>query len=428
MRPTTIGNTDHLPEAEQVCAAARKAHPALLGAPASRLRAYFKGVHERLHTESSRLLSVNGADLRRAEGSFSPALLDRGRLTAERVAAMAAEQLEMATAPEVVGRTVRSWTRPNGIRYREVRHPLGLIAAVFEARYNVLLDISGQALRSRNAVVLKGGRMLAGTDAALVDLVVHPSLAAAGLPPEVVGSMRRPERECVIAILDQRPEACIGRGGSQLIAMLGEECGRRGVELIAHDKGGGWLYIHSDAAPDTALAMVRNSLDRRGVCNRLNALLLHQDLGSEFCVALAETLRGIGVRMHATSACRDRFPWAGAIGVDELEHEWLSDDISVHQVGGWPEAVSLCNRLSTGIGLSVCTRSQSVARRMGKLFGGSFFGHNAITRFNDGFQIHGRPETGIVTRTTTGARGAVTYPDLTQRKILADGTGLEARN
>src|SRR5260370_42641967 len=177
-----------------------------------------------------------------------------------RLQEMAAQERALIGAPEVVGRAVRSWTRPNGLRFREVRPPLGVIAAVFEARCNVATDIAGQAIKSRNTVVLKGGRMLAQTDAAIIDQVLRPAAEAAGLPPAAIGFMRIPDRSCAVAMLDEHPDACIGRGDNPLITMLARECAQRGIELIAHDKGGAWLYVDRRAVPAPALAMVRNSL------------------------------------------------------------------------------------------------------------------------------------------------------------------------
>jgi glutamate-5-semialdehyde dehydrogenase len=339
---------------------------------------------------------------------------------------MADQQQALIGAPEVVGRTIRSWVRPNGLRFREVRHPLGVIAAVFEARCNVALDIAGQAIKSRNAMVLKGGRMLARTDTAIVDEVMRPAAVAAGLPAATIGFMRIPDRSCALAMLDERPDACIGRGDNPLITMLSQECSRRGIELIAHDKGGAWLFIDRRAETETALSMIRNSLDRRGVCNRLNVLLVHQEIAREFLPQAAAALQGVGVTANATERARSLLSDMPPLEAD-LGHEWLNDNVTVDTPGHWREAMELANRWNTGIGLAVCTRDSGVARQMALLYNGTYFGLNAITRFNDGFEIYGRSETGIVTRNTTGARGAVTYVDLTQRKIVAVGTGGEKR-
>lgn len=414
-------------EAAREAAGARRAQARLLLARPRQMVRYFRAVEARLREAAGPMLAANRFDLAEAEGGYSPAILDRGRLTPERLVAMAAEQVAMADAPEVVGRAARSWMGTSGLRFREMRQPLGLIAAVFEARYNVLLDIAGQAFKARNVVLLKGGRMLARTDAALVDYVVRPALAEAGLPESAAGFMRTPDRACAVAMLDQHPDACIGRGGNELIRVLAEACGERRIELIAHDKGGAWLYVDRRADPQKALAMIENSLDRRGVCNRLNVLLVHADLAAEFLPAAARLLNSIGIAVHATRRAAPHLPAAASLRNGGLSHEWLSDDLSVDTPRNWQEAVRLANRYDTGIGLSVCTADDAAAGKMALLYDGAFFGHNAITRFHDGFQIYARPETGIVTRTTTGARGAVTYVDLTQRKILATGTGFEKR-
>jgi glutamate-5-semialdehyde dehydrogenase len=172
--------------------------------------------------------------------------------------------------------------------------------------------------------------------------------------------------------------------------------------------------------------MIRNSLDRRGVCNRLNVLLVHAGIVADFLLRSAATLAEIGVAANGTERACAMVPDMRPLEVD-LGHEWLNDNITVDVPNDWREALDLANRWNTGIGLAVCTADAALARRMALLYNGTFFGINALTRFNDGFEIYARSETGIVTRNTTGARGAVTYPDLTQRKIVAVGTSREKR-
>jgi glutamate-5-semialdehyde dehydrogenase len=406
--------------------AARAALTELLLASPRQIDAYFEGVAARLEERAAALLAANAADLDAAQAQYSLAILDRGRLTPARLQEMAAQQRALIGAPEVAGRAVRSWTRPNGLRFREVRHPLGVIAAVFEARCNVAVDIAGQALKSRNTVVLKGGRMLARTDAVIVDQVMRPAAEASGLPASAIGFMRIPDRSCAVAMLDEHPDACIGRGDNPLITMLARECALRGIELIAHDKGGAWLYVDRRANPETALLMIRNSLDRRGVCNRLNVLLVHAAVAPGFLVRVLPMLAEINITANGTERARAITPDLRPLAAD-LGHEWLNDNITVDVPADWREALDLANHWNTGIGLAVCTGDHALARRMALLYNGTYFGINALTRFNDGFEIYARSETGIVTRNTTGARGAVTYPDLTQRKIVAVGTGREKR-
>jgi glutamate-5-semialdehyde dehydrogenase len=405
---------------------ARAAQTDLLLARPAAIDDYFRGVVARLEAQAGLLLAANESDLAAAAGQYTAAILDRGRFTPARLADMAAQQSALIGAPEVVGRALRSWQRPNGLRFREVRHPLGVIAAVFEARCNVAVDIAGQAIKSRNCVVLKGGRMLARTDTAIVDEVLRPAAEASGLPPAAIGFMRIPDRSCALAMLDERPDACIGRGDNPLITMLARECALRGIELIAHDKGGAWLFVDQRADPVTALAMIRHSLDRRGVCNRLNVLLVHAAIAPDILPSAMATLADVGVRANGTQRARDVVPALLPLDVD-LGHEWLNDNITLDAPADWREAIGLANRWNTGIGVAVCTTDLALARRMALLYNGTFFGINALTRFNDGFEIYGRSETGIVTRATTGARGAVTYTDLTQRKIVAIGSGMEKR-
>jgi gamma-glutamyl phosphate reductase len=156
-------------------------------------------------------------------------------------------------------------------------------------------------------------------------------------------------------------------------------------------------------------------------------LLVHPAVAAAFLPQARDLLARLGITLHGTRRAARTLAGMEPFSAANLAHEWLSDDVTVHVPTGWQDAVALANRYNTGIGLSACTPDDRAAARMAARYGGTFFGHNVITRFNDGFQIYGRPETGIVTRTTTGARGAVTYVDLTQRKIVASGDGSERR-
>src|SRR5207244_13649246 len=137
------------------------------------------------------------------------------------------------------------------------------------------------------------------------------------------------------------PNACIGRGGNALIRNLAEACAPRGIELIAHDKGGAWLYVDRHADPEIALRMIENSLDRRGVCNRLNVLLVHPEIASAFLPQARDLLARLGITMHGTRRASRFLTGMEPFSAAKLSHEWLSDDLTVHVPRRWFDAVDL---------------------------------------------------------------------------------------
>jgi glutamate-5-semialdehyde dehydrogenase len=370
------------------------------------------------------LPAANAADVAAAD-RLDEGTLDRLRLDERRVENLAL-QVEAMAEIEPLEREATSWTLPNGLHVSERRIPIGTVGANFEARPNVALDIAGQLLKSLNTVVLRTGGTALGTVTTLVDEVLRPALEAAGLPPGAVGLVRSPEREGarILVSLPRRIPLVILRGSGETTAALARVAAGNGVRTLAHAEGGGVLYIHGSASPDKALALAEASLDRLGVCNRLNLALVDRE-AQELVPPLLEVFgrRGLEVRGSVE----------GALPLDRpLGHEWANDServvtVTVAIVDDLDHALRIANEETSGLAAGIVADDEAEAERFLDGYRGTAAYWNATTRFTDGFELTGAPETGINVDWVPGPRGPVTYRDLWLRQYRVVGDGSQSR-
>jgi glutamate-5-semialdehyde dehydrogenase len=368
------------------------------------------------------ILAVNQADCKAAAGRLDEGTLDRLRLDDARVEA-AAQQIEATAALPPLERDGPSWTLANGLQVSERRVPIGAVGANFEARPNVALDVAAQLLKSLNAAVLRTGGAALRTVTLLVDDVLRPALEGAGLPPAAVGLVRSPDRDGarVLVSLPKLVPLVILRGSGETTAALARLAAENGVRTLAHAEGGGVLYVHASAARERALAIAEASIDRLGVCNRLNLLLLDRD-----AAALAEEL----VDLFCTHGLEVRGDLDGAQPLDvPLGHEWANDaervgTVTAVYVDGLDEAVRIANEETSALAAGIVAEDEPAARSFLDGYRGTAAFWHATTRFTDGFELTGTPETGINVDWTPGPRGPVTYRDLwlRQYRVIGDGT------
>src|SRR5580693_2405463 len=285
-------------EAVRVAArAARAAAPSLAGASDGAIAAALGAMAAALPDAAAAVLAANADDMRAAEDNGLPAgVRDRLRLDEGRLKAIAA-QLEIlaGVAPEPVSRKIRDL--PGGLVLAERRRPVGVIGANFEARPNVVVDIASQLVKSRNAGVLRTGSAALRSAIALADEVIAPSLAAAGLDPAAIQLVRVPGQAAAYALV-REPKLIplvILRGSGDSTRALAAEGAAHGVRTLAHADGGGVLYIHSSAGRADAARLIGSSLDRLGVCNRLNLLLLDRQLWDAWLPEITGQLAGLGI-------------------------------------------------------------------------------------------------------------------------------------
>ncbi len=370
----------------------------------------------------AQILAANAADCDAATGKLDEGMLDRLRLDGVRVEGLARQVAVMAEL-EPLEREASSWTLPNGLRVSERRIPIGTVGANFEARPNVALDVAAQLLKSLNTTVLRTGGAALRTVTVLVDGVMRPALEAAGLPPGAVGLVRSSDREGarVLVSLPSRIPLVILRGSGETTAALARLAAENGVRTLAHAEGGGVLYVHGSASLEKALTLVDASLDRLGVCNRLNLLLVDRDANG-LLPALIEALAERGLELRGDVA--------GALPLDRrLGYEWANDaervsTVTIAVVDGLDEAVRIANEETSGLAAAIVAEDEDAAKRFLDGYRGTAAYWHATTRYTDGFELTGAPETGINVDWAPGPRGPVTYRDLwlRQYRVIGDGT------
>jgi glutamate-5-semialdehyde dehydrogenase len=376
---------------------------------------------------ATQILAANEADVAAATGQLDEGTLDRLRLDAARIESLA-RQVEAMADVAPLEREIESWTLANGLRVSERRIPIGVVGANFEARPNVALDVAGQLLRSLNAAVLRTGGAALRTVTALVDDVLRPALEQAGLPPGAVGLVRSPEREGarVLVSLPHAVPLVILRGSGESTAALARLAAEHGVRTLAHAEGGGVLYVHGSADREKALAVAESSLDRLGVCNRLNLCLVDRE-ARPVLDDLASLFERLGLELRGTERVRAARDMAA---LDErIGHEWANDPdrvatVTVDLVDDLDEAVSIANGETSGLAAAIVAEDGRAAERFLDGYRGTTAIWQATTRFTDGFALTGAPETGINVDWTPGPRGPVTYRDLwlRQYRVIGDGT------
>ena len=415
---------------EEEAREARRAAESLTDdAVASALRNAAALVRER-RTE---ILAANAADYEAAVGSIDEGMLDRLRLDDARVEGLA-EQVKAVAEIEPLEREIGSWTLENGLRVSERRIPIGTVGANFEARPNVALDVAGQLLKSLNTAVLRTGGAALGTVTVLVDEVLRPALDQAGLPPGAVGLVRSPDREGarVLVTMPELVPLVILRGSGAATAELARLAAEHGVRTLAHAEGGGVLYVHSEADRERALAMAEAALDRLGVCNRLNLALVDRG-AAELLPDLLAVFREKGLEVRGTPRAIE----AAGDGVlphdrERLGYEWANEPdrvatVTLDLVDDLADAVRIANEETSGLAAGIVTEDAEAANRFLDGYRGTAAFWHATTRFTDGFELTGAPETGINIDAVPGPRGPVTYRDLWLRQYRVVGDGTQTR-
>ena len=376
---------------------------------------------ELLAERAGEVLAANERDLEAAAGTLDAGALDRLRLDPGRLEGIA-EGVRATAALEPIDRDVRSWTLPNGLEVAERLIPVGVVGANFEARPNVAVDVATQVLKSGNAVVLRTGSAALGTVTVLVDRVLRPALADAGADGAAVGLVRVPERagaEALVSLPALLPLVIL-RGSGASTAALVRIAAANGVRTLAHAEGGGVLYAHTAADPERLARLVRASLDRLGVCNRLNLALADSP---ELASVVAGVCRELDVEVRGD----------GGLPLDRpLGHEWASEPdrvatVTLVVVDGLEEAVRTANEQTSGLAATIVTEDGAAAERFLDDYRGTAALWNATTRFTDGFALLGTPETGINVDRIPGPRGPVTYRDLCLRQYRIVGDGSQHR-
>ena len=402
--------------------AAREASRALAVATTQVRNDGLSAIAAALEARAAAVVEANELDLANGrENGLASALLDRLRLDPARIRALASAVREIEALPDPVGEIVRGSTLPNGLRISEVRVPFGVVGIIYEARPNVTVDLAALAIKSGNAVVLRGGRAALHSNRALVD-IIQSALASVGLSDAAVQSIDAFGREGARELMRARGlvDVLIPRGSADLISAVVDEAS---VPVIETGAGVVHLFLDESAELESAVDIVHNSkVQRPSVCNALETLLVHRSAAGRLLPGVLAALRSDGVTIHGDDETIALFPDAEPATEDDWASEYLSLDLAVRVVGDLDEALEHIRRYSTHHTESILTNDAANAERFLAEVDSAAVMVNASTRFTDGGEFGFGAEVGISTQ-KLHARGPMGLRELTSTKWIVRGSG-----
>ena len=423
--PATASRPDAAPSGdviERILEAARAASTVLAGTTSVQRDAALEAIAAALVAGADRIVEANAADLAAGRDSgLAAGLLDRLTLDARRVASLADAVTGIRGLDDPLGQVVRGRTLPNGLLLSQVRVPFGVVGAIYEARPNVTVDIAALALRSGNAVVLRGGSAALRSNAVLVD-VMRGALERAGLPADAVQTVDAHGRAGAARLMRARGlvDVLVPRGSAELIRTVVEEST---VPVI--ETGAGVVHVYLDASADAGMAVdiaVDAKVSRPSVCNAMETLLVHRDAAPRLLPAVLDALRDRGVTVHGDAAVRALWPDARPATDEDWAAEYLSLDLAVRVVDSADDAVAHIARWSTHHTESIVTADLAAAERFISAVDSAVVMVNASTRFTDGSEFGFGAEVGISTQ-KLHARGPMGLQELTSTKWIVRGSG-----
>jgi glutamate-5-semialdehyde dehydrogenase len=368
------------------------------------------------------IVAANQEDLEAGRGSgLAEGLLDRLRLDERRIGALADAVLDVVRLEDPVGETVSGRSLPSGVRIDQVRVPLGVVGAIYEARPNVTIDIAALALKSGNAVVLRGGTAAEHTNRVLVQLL-RDAYAAAGLPADAVATVDDYGRAGARHLMQARDyvDVLIPRGSAGLIRAVVDEAK---VPVIETGAGVVHMYLDESAREDWAVELVHNAkVQRPSVCNALETLLVHRAAADRLLPSVIDRLEASGVTVHGDDRVRAIRPEAVPVTDEDWATEHMSLDLSVGIVDSMDDALRHIRRFSTKHTESIVTNDLGNAERFLNEVDAAAVIINASTRFTDGAEFGFGAEVGISTQ-KLHARGPMGLPELTSTKWIVRGAG-----
>lgn len=403
--------------------AAKAASHEMARASAKQKNRFLHELAKALEQNSEDILAANAMDLSLAAANgMDAARLDRLRLAPKNINSLAVACRHIAELPDPVGATETQWQRPNGLLVGKMRIPLGVICMIYEARPGVAIDAAILALKSGNAIILRGGKEAANSNKALAKLL-SLALEKSGLPATAAQLVDSPDRAAVelLCRLDAYIDLMIPRGGESLIRAVVDAAR---MPVLMHYKGVCHAYIDKGADLGQALNIVENSKTQRpGVCNALECLLVHEDEAAAFLPTLAQRLNSHNVQFRADKAALPLLgPNAIAMEPDDLGREFLAQILAVVVVPDMDAALSHIAKYGSNHTEIICTKDYGRAMRFLREADASMVAVNASTRFNDGGELGLGAEIGIST-TKIHAYGPMGLAGLTTTKFVVLGNG-----
>jgi glutamate-5-semialdehyde dehydrogenase len=401
---------------------AKSASSSLAQATTSKKDEAIKQISVLLNARADEIIAANQIDIANGQAdSMTESLQDRLRLDHDRISAIADAALKIVSLPDPIGDVIRGMSLPNALKLTQIRVPLGLIGVIYEARPNVTIDIAVLAIKSGNAVVLRGGRAAENTNRVLVKLL-QDALAISGINSDAVQTVDEFGRDGGTVMMQAVGliDVLIPRGGAGLIQQVVQEAK---VPVIQTGDGVVHIFIDETARLDWAIDIVHNAkVQRPSVCNAAETLLIHEAAVQRVLPAVLDKLSESGVTIHGDEETQANFFAA----VPATEEDWATEyhdlDISVKVVKNLDEALAHIAKYSTKHTESIITENVENADRFLAEVDASTVMVNASTRFTDGGEFGFGAEVGISTQ-KLHARGPMGLPELTTTKWLVRGTG-----
>lgn len=419
---TIASDADIETEVREVCRQAKKAARELAKATDSIRSRALREIAARLRRDGDALAAENRADVDAgARAGLGSALLDRLTLTPDRIEAMAAGVEAVAQLPDPLAERIAEWTTSKGLHIEQVRIPIGVVGVIYESRPNVTADVAALCLKSGNAVVLKGGKEAIRTNVAIADLVAA-GVAAAGLPAPCVTLIRSTDRRATEAMLRQEAsiDVIVPRGGPGLVRAIAEHSR---IPVIRHYEGICHTYVDHGANLGMASDIAFNAkVQRPGVCNAMETLLVHESVATTFLGGLAPRLREAGVELRGCERTREILPGIRLATEEDWRSEYLDLILAIKIVASLDEAIDFINEYGSGHSDCIVTSTPAHAERFLREVDSATVYENASTRFTDGFEFGFGAEVGISTN-RIHARGPMGLRELTTYKYLIRGQG-----
>ena len=382
-----------------------------------------KKMAQAIRKNSAVLKQQNAIDVKNAKASgLSPAMIDRLMLTDEIIEAMAIALTEIAEMPDPIGSITNMTTRPNGLMVGRMRIPLGVVAMIYESRPNVTADAVGLCLKSGNAVILRGGSEALNSNLAIIK-VLKETLEGTSISPEAIGFIPVTDRAAINEMLklEEYIDLVIPRGGEGLIRAVAENSR---IPVLKHYKGVCHIYVDSEADLEKAYSICLNAkVQRPGVCNAMETLLIHEDIAPIFLPEMIEMFEKAGVEIRG---CPKTKALAPSVNKAATEADWYEEYVdlilSVKIVGSLDEAIDHIEKYGSNHTEAIITENYTKAMRFLKEVDSSTVLVNASTRFSDGGQFGLGAEVGIST-SKIHAYGPMGIEGLTIEKFVCFGDG-----
>lgn len=375
-----------------------------------------------LNREAERILDANGLDLAEARKSgISGSLLSRLELNEKKIEGMVQGIRQVEGLEDPLGKSLSTVTRPNGLQITKMTVPIGVLAVIYESRPNVTSDVAALAVKSGNAIILRGGKESIRTNRVIAD-ILSGALARAGLPKDCVQLIDTTDRSVVRTLLEATGwlDLVIPRGGESLVRTIVENSK---VPVIFQYKGVCHTFV--DASADIAMALdvvVNAKTSNPAVCNAMECLLIHRAAAAAFLPKLSERLSALKVEIRSDEEGRTWMPQARLAKPDDFGREFLDLVLAVKVVGNMDEAVAHIQRYGSGHSEAILTNDYANSREFLKRVDAACVYVNASTRFTDGGEFGFGAEVGISTQ-KLHARGPMGLRELTTTKYLIQGSG-----